>query len=76
MTEQSRSKANVPSRPGLSQAKGTEAGPWVPYEGVLLQGLRDSDEASAYLEAAHEDGDEAVLRLALSQVEKARGLAK
>jgi len=46
------------------------------YEDVLLRSLRDSEEASAYLEAAHEDGDEAVFRLALSQVEKARYLAK
>jgi hypothetical protein len=73
MTEQSRSKANVPSRPGLSQTKGTEASPWVLYEDVLLQGLR---EASAYLEAAQQDADEAVLRLALSQLQRARGLAK
>ena len=46
------------------------------YEDVLLRSLRDSKEPSAYLEAAHEDGDEAVFRLALSQVEKARYLAK
>jgi len=46
------------------------------YQDVLLAGLRDPKEASAYLEAAHEDGDAAVLRLALRQVGKARGLAK
>jgi DNA-binding phage protein len=46
------------------------------YQDVLLAGLRDPEEASAYLGAAHEDGDETVLRLALRQVEKARGLAK
>jgi len=76
MTGRSRWKVNAPARPGLSQPKGSEASPWVSYEDVLLQGLEDSEEASAYLEAAHEDGDEAVLRLALSQVEKARGLLK
>ena len=76
MTGRSRSKVHVPSRPGLSKTKGTEASPWVLYENVLLQALRISEEASAYLEAAQEDGDEAVLRLALSQVEKARYLAK
>ena len=75
-TGRSRSKANVPSRPGLSQTKGTEASLWVLYEDVLLRSLRESEEPSAYLEAAHEDGDEAVFRLALSQVEKARYLAK
>jgi hypothetical protein len=76
MTGRSSLRANTPSRRSLSRTEGTEASPWVPYQDVLLQGLRDSNEASAYLKAAHEDGDEAVLSVALRQVEKARGLAK
>ena len=76
MTGRSRSRANAPSRRGLSQTECTEASPWVPYEDVLLQGLMDSEEASAYLKAALEDGDEAMLTLALRQVEKVRSLAR
>ena len=44
--------------------------------GRSFQLLSDSDEAAAYLKAALEDGDEAVLPLALRQVEEARRLVR
>ena len=37
---------------------------------MLLESLKDSDEAAAYLEAALKDGDQGVLILALRQVGK------
>ena len=40
----------------------------VPYEPGLLEDLADPDEAMAYLEAALEDGDRAVIQLALQDV--------
>ena len=76
MTGRYRSRANTPSGRALPRKERTKASPWVPYEDVLLQGLRDSEEALAYLKAALEDGDEAVLTLALRQVEKARRLVR
>jgi probable addiction module antidote protein len=45
----------------------------VPYEDTLIESLRDPEEAAACLEAALEDGDQAVLMLALRQVAQARG---
>ena len=45
----------------------------VPYEDTLIESLRDPEEAAAYLEAALEDGGQAVLMLALRQVAQARG---
>jgi probable addiction module antidote protein len=45
----------------------------VPYEDTLIESLRDPEEVAACLEAALEDGDQAVLMLALRQVAQARG---
>ena len=45
----------------------------VPYEDTLIDSLQDPEEAAAFLEAALEDADQAVLMLALRQVAQARG---
>lgn len=45
----------------------------LPYEDWLVENLKDPKEAAAYLEAAIEDGDQAVLMLALCQVAQAQG---
>lgn len=45
----------------------------LPYEDWLIKSLKDPKEAAAYLEAAIEDGDQAVLMLALRQVAQAQG---
>ncbi|MEK8016715.1 MAG: hypothetical protein VSS75_007585 [Candidatus Parabeggiatoa sp.] len=45
------------------------------YKADLLEALRDPSEAAEYLNAALEDGDEAVFRLALKDVVEA-GLSK
>lgn len=44
-----------------------------PYESWLIERLKDSAEAAAYLEAVIEDGDQAALMLALRQVAQAQG---
>ena len=49
------------------------AAPSLPYEGWLLEQLKDPAEAAAYLEAVLEDGDQAAIMLALRQVAQARG---
>jgi len=49
------------------------AEPSLPYEPWLLKQLKDSAEAEAYVEAAIEDGNQAVLMLALRHVTQARG---
>lgn len=49
------------------------AAPSLPYEGWLIESLKDRKEAAAYLEAAIEDGDQAVLMLALRHVAQAQG---
>ncbi len=49
------------------------AAPSLPYEDWLVESLKDPNEAAAYLEAAIEDGDQAVLMLALRQVAQAQG---
>ena len=49
------------------------AAPSLPYEDWLVESLKDPKEAAAYLEAAIEDGDQAVLMLALRHVAQARG---
>ncbi|MGP1677512.1 MAG: helix-turn-helix domain-containing transcriptional regulator [Burkholderiales bacterium] len=49
------------------------ADPSLPYEDWLTESLKDRKEAAAYLEAAIEDGDQAVLMLALRHVAKAQG---
>ena len=43
------------------------------YEDWLIESLKDRKEAAAYLEAAIEDGDQAVLMLALRHVAQAQG---
>jgi probable addiction module antidote protein len=53
--------------------KGRAAVPSLPYEDWLIQTLKDRKEAAAYLEAAIEDGDQAVLMLALRHVAQALG---
>ncbi len=45
------------------------------YEG-LLESLQDPEEATAYLNAALEDGDQEVFLLALRDVAEARGLSR
>lgn len=45
------------------------------YEG-LLQRLEDAEQATAYLNAALEDGDQAVFLLALHDVAEAHGISK
>lgn len=45
----------------------------VPYEPALIEQLKDSVEAAAYLEAVIEDGDQGAIMLALRQVARARG---
>lgn len=49
------------------------AAPSLPYEDSLIESLKNRKEAAAYLEAAIEDGDQAVLMLALRHVAKAHG---
>ena len=47
----------------------------VAYEEVLLEDLKDPEEAATYLQAALEDEDPAVFLLALRQVAQAQGMA-
>jgi probable addiction module antidote protein len=47
--------------------------PSLSYEDWLIGSLKDRNEAAAYLEAAIEDGDQAVLMLALRHVAQAQG---
>lgn len=47
--------------------------PSLPYEDWLIERLKNRKEAAAYLEAAIEDGDQAVLMLALRHVAQAQG---
>lgn len=49
--------------------------PSMPYEDWLIQRLKDPAEASAYLEAVIQEGDQAAISLALRQVAQAHGLA-
>ena len=49
------------------------AAPSLPYEGWLIEQLKDPAEAAAYLEAVLEDGDQAAIMLALRQVAQAQG---
>jgi len=51
----------------------SRAAPSLPYEDWLIDSLKDRKEAAAYLEAAIEDGDQAVLMLALRHVAQAHG---
>ena len=54
-------------------AQRNRAAPSLPYEGWLIEQLRDPAEAAAYLEAVLEDGDQAAIMLALRQVAQAQG---
>lgn len=49
------------------------AAPSLSYEDSLIESLKDRKQAAAYLEAAIEDGDQAVLMLALRHVAQAQG---
>ena len=62
------SKTTKPAR-----RKSRAAAPSLPYEDWLIESLKDRKEAAAYLEAAIEDGDQAVLMLALRHVAQAQG---
>lgn len=53
--------------------KSRVAAPSLPYEDWLVERLKDPKEAAAYLEAAIEDGDQAVLMLARRHVAQAQG---
>ena len=53
--------------------KSRVAAPSLPYEDWLVESLKDPKEAAAYLEAAIEDSDQAVLMLALRHVAQAHG---
>lgn len=58
-------------------ARRSRAAPSLPYEGWLIEQLKDPAEAAAYLEAVLEDGDQAAIMLALRQVAQSQGgLAK
>ena len=56
-----------------AQRKSRAAAPSLPYEDWLIESLKDRKEAAAYIEAAIEDGDQAVLVLALRHVALAQG---
>jgi probable addiction module antidote protein len=45
----------------------------LPYEGWLIEQLKDPAEAAAYLEGVIEEGDQAAIMLALRQVAQAQG---
>ena len=69
----STSKITAPAAPTRKRRSAREKTASVPYEDTLIESLKDPEEAAAYLEAALEDGNQAVLMLALRQVAKARG---
>lgn len=48
----------------------------VPYQTGLLEDLADPDEAMAYLTVALQDGDKALIRLALSHVIEAQEIGQ
>ena len=60
-------------RKPVRRASRKSAAPSLPYEDWLIERLKNPREAAAYLEAAIEDGDQAVLMLALRQVAQAQG---
>ena len=55
------------------RGKSRAAAASLPYEPWLIEQLKDTAEAAAYLEAVIEDGDQAALMLALRQVAQAQG---
>ncbi len=60
-------------RKPVRRASRKSAVPSLLYEDWLIERLKNPREAAAYLEAAIEDGDQAVLMLALRQVAQAQG---
>ena len=52
---------------------GRVAAPSLPYEDWLIEQLKDSAEAAAYLETVIEEGNQAAIMLALRQVAQAQG---
>jgi probable addiction module antidote protein len=46
------------------------------HEDYLIKSLKDANEASLYLNAAAEEGDPALLLVALAQVAKAHGVSR
>lgn len=72
----SKGTSNVPkttSKITKRAPNSSRAAPSLPYEGWLIEQLRDPAEAAAYLEAVLEDGDQAATMLALRQVAQAQG---
>ena len=63
----------ISKTPKPVRSKTHAAAPSLPYEDWLIENLKDRKEAAAYLEAAIEDGDQAVLMLALRHVAQAQG---
>ena len=63
----------MPKTTKPAQRKQCATAPSLPYEDWLIESLKDRNEAAAYLEAAIEDGDQAVLMLALRHVALAQG---
>ena len=49
----------------------SRAAPSLPYEGWLIEQLKDPAEAALYLQAVREEGDQAAIMLALRQVAQA-----
>lgn len=54
-------------------ARKGSAAPSVPYEPWLIERLKNSAEAAAYLEAVLEEGDQGAIMLALRQIAQAQG---
>lgn len=70
-TSNVRKSTSTTTRP--AQRKRRRAAASLPFEGWLVERLKDPAEAAAYLEAALEDGDQAVIMLALRQIAQAQG---
>lgn len=72
-TSSVRNDALRTTKPAPRRSRNRAAAPSLPYDDWLIASLRNPNEAAAYLEAAIEDGDQAVLLLALRHVAQARG---
>jgi len=68
-----RTSRTIGRGPGRTRTRSARTAASVPYEPLLINRLKDPAEAAAYLEAAIEDGDQAVLMLALRHVAQALG---
>jgi probable addiction module antidote protein len=73
MTTSSKPRSTSRTSRGATRKRKADAEPSLPYEDWLIERLRDTEEAAAYLEAAIEEGNQAALRLALRQVPMAQG---